>query len=111
MSTQQESYILTDPRTFESLDFALEVAARHPRVTYQTEECEGEVVIYTIGSTVRTLGPYVRLWRVVFVGPRCPICGLSEGTTHPGASDLRKSGGTEHICWKCAESYKRFIAT
>jgi len=97
MSTQQESYILTDLRTFESLDFALEVAARHPRVTYQTEDFEG------------AFGPYVRLWRVVFVGPRCPICGLSEGTTHPGATDPHKFGGAEHICWKCAELYKQFI--
>lgn len=101
----QKSYRLTDPQMFASLDQALSIAEEHPRVSYQIEELEN----YDLYGNGFLPDLEFRLWRVVFIGPRCPICGLADGTTHPGAPDPRRVGGPEHICWKCADKYKRFI--
>lgn len=90
---REKSYIFTAPQVFDSLDDALTFTAARPRAVFQSE---------------RFYDRY-RTWLVVFVGPHCPICGLSDGVSDPGAPDPRRQGGAEHICWKCAKAYKPFI--
>lgn len=98
MSGIAKSYRLVEPRIFTTHEEAREVILSHPRNVYQIEELE---------TTPFEPESLFRLWHVVFVGLYCPVCGLADGTTDIGASDPRKSGGAEHICWRCAEMYDK----
>ena len=40
---------------------------------------------------------------VQFRSPRCPSCGLYEGTDSHGAPSKARDGGAEHVCWRCAK--------